>query len=165
MRKIAKRLGISTTTVSKILGLGQTETKPVILDGLADRIVPKAFQTVEKAIDRGDANVAMRYLERTALAERKGDTYQFTGDTMLVQAVGMLPAVGPSTPSTPSLPGSTGTGAQQATEAAENPPGQDMSLSVQPNFLQTIDTATLEAELARRRAVAAPITAEIVDEP
>ena len=164
MRKIAKQLQISTSTVSKILSIGQTSTKPFVLDNLAERIVPKAFQTVENAIDKGDASVAMRYLERTALAERKGDSFTLTGDNVLVQAVQLLPpAPAASTAITPSSAGGTDSA---RTEAAAKPPQCDIGLSIPTNFsnfslaeLEQHQTA-LAAELERRRAQL--IEAEVV---
>ena len=92
---------------------------PPSLVGLRERIIPKAYETVEKAIDAGDGPLAMQYLKATDLAEGKAPTYQVAGDMHLSQTMALLPA-------TP-------------TEAAAKPPGSDMSLSIHPNFSQIQD--------------------------
>lgn len=162
-RSIAKDLGIARATVDSIL-TWYSQTEPVSATRV-QQLVPLAYDAVEQGLRGKDARLGLDFLKATELAERRGDTYQFTGDTMLVRAVGMLPAVGPGTPSTPSLPGSTGTTGSTGTEAAAKPPGQDMSLSSPTNFSNFSDEQ-LEQELARRRAARAqPIDAEVVSEP
>lgn len=135
-RKIAKQLGMSVNTVMKILSVRQPETEQYHSD-TKQRIIPKAFQAIENAIDTGDANVAMRFLERTALSPEHGDTYQFSGDAQLTQVVQLLPST-PSSTSTPGTASSTGP-AVAADPSSQKAPGTDVGLSLRTSFLPFLE--------------------------
>lgn len=150
-RSIAKQLQIDRATVDRILkSYGQNQ--PVSASRV-QQLVPLAYDALEKGLRDKDARLGLDFLKTTELAERRGDTFTFTGDNVLVQAVGMLP----STTSTAESTERTGAG---ATEAAAKPGPAEVGLSLHPNFSQ-FSLAELEAEVARRKSQL--IEAEVSD--
>jgi AcrR family transcriptional regulator len=154
---IAKTLGVSRQTVyNHLTPLDNWES---YLKDKSSNINRLALNAVERAVQRGNAQVALRWLEHTIFAPTAGDSYHIHGDVSLTQAIGYVPSPSGTLVTTgqPSTPVSTGT------EAAAKPTGNDISVSNHTNFSQFSDEQ-LEQELARRRAArSGVIDAEVVD--
>lgn len=96
--EIARELQIDRETVARILD------EPGIKEAVeASRmrcmaLLPKAERAVERQLDDGDGDLGLRLLEKSGVlsGERGGATFNFTDDSTLQVALGMLAPLPPS---------------------------------------------------------------------
>lgn len=178
-RQIARDLGIARKTVDAILESSPVE-RPDYAASVHSKLIPKALTRIEQVLEN-DTDTAKYVLDRTIFKPEQSQQYTINGDVQLQQALTLLPAVpgapaptgllstGPttlpsSTSSTPDSPSTASTQGSTATEAAANPPGNDIGLSNHTNF-SAFSTEQLRAELARREGAQAQVIDAVVVEP